>query len=209
LSRFGGKATSERASGYVSTFRGEGIERMSFLGGVDGVLRDIRLTESGLDAFRLTAPSLISTPALRPGISKSVCSLGVPLGAGTRDLFEALGVPVHARDLLLVVKPFVGIEGARRGLPQRAAESCRTLGIFAVEEACETLAWWLGSTREHDVVSSSDRAAGAGLGGPSLAGGQRARSARLSLFDNGSNRFVGSRHLVRDLNRAYPRLRLQ
>jgi hypothetical protein len=34
-----------------------------------------------------------------------------------------------------MIEPFLGVKEAPRRLPWRAADSCRTLGIFAVEEA--------------------------------------------------------------------------
>jgi hypothetical protein len=125
----------------------------------------------------------------RPG-SKSARSPCVPLGTGTRDLFEALPIPVELRELGLMVEPFLGFEEAVRGLPWGAADSCRTLGLFAVEVARVTLACrcWLDGTRDRDAVWSSDRSARARLGGLRLAGGRRRRlsgAARLRglLFD--------------------------
>ena len=84
-----------------------------------------------------------------------------------RDVFEALPIAVELRELRLMVEPFLWVEDVVRGLPWRAADSCRTLGIFAVEEAWETLACrcWLDGTRDCDAVWSSGRAAPVGLEG--------------------------------------------
>jgi hypothetical protein len=99
-----------------------------------------------------------------------------------------------------MVEPFLGLEEAVRGLPWRAADSCPTLGIYAVEVARETLACrrWLDPTRDGDAVWSSDRAARARLGGPRLAGGRGRRlssAARLQglLFDPPLGRALGPR----------------
>jgi hypothetical protein len=83
----------------------------------------------------------------------------IPLGAGTRDLFEALPIPVELRELRLMVEPFSGFEEAVRGLPWGAADSCRTLGLFAVEVARVTLACRCGldGTRDRDAVWSSSQ----------------------------------------------------
>jgi hypothetical protein len=89
-----------------------------------------------------------------------------------------------------MVEPFLGFEEAVRGLPWSAADSCRTLGLFAVEVARVTLPCRrsLGGGRDRDAVWSSDRSARARLGGLRLAGGRRRRlsgAARLRglLFD--------------------------
>ena len=99
-----------------------------------------------------------------------------------------------------MVEPFLGVEEAVRGLPWRAADSCPTLGIYAVEVARETLACrrWLDPTRDGDAVWSSGRAARVGLGGLYLAGGRRRRlsgAARLRglLFDPSPGRPLGAR----------------
>ena len=101
----------------------------------------------------------------------------LPTRPGPFDLLESLLIAVELRELRLVVEPFVGVEDAGRGLPGRAADSGRTPGIVAVEEAREALAcgWRPGGPRRRDVrdvVSSSGRAARDGLGGPCLGGGR-------------------------------------
>ena len=97
-----------------------------------------------------------------------------------------------------MVEPFLGVEEAVRGLPWRAADSCPTLGIYAVEVARETLACrrWLDPTRDGDAVWSSDRAARARLGGPCLPGGRLLSGAarpRGLLFDPSPGRPLGAR----------------
>ena len=99
-----------------------------------------------------------------------------------------------------MVEPFLGLEEAVRGRPWRAADSCRTIGISAVEVARVTVACrcWLDGTRDDDAVWSSDRAARVGLGGLYLAGGRGRRlssAARLwgLLFDPPLGRALGPR----------------
>jgi hypothetical protein len=113
---------------------------MTFFGGGGRRFEDLRLTESGLDAFGLNARSSTFTRcSAEPAGSNSVCSLRVPLGAGLRDLFEALGVPVHARELLLVVNPLLGVEEARRGLPP-CRDRFRCFAAIAFATRARTLA---------------------------------------------------------------------
>jgi hypothetical protein len=56
---------------------------------------ELRLTESGLNAFRLnTRSSTFTAHSAEWADCKSACSPRVPLGAGTLDLFETLPIPV-------------------------------------------------------------------------------------------------------------------
>ncbi len=59
----------------------------------------------------------------------------VPICEGLARDGLTLGVAVHLRKLHLVQEPLARFEGAVCGLPWRAADSRRTVGVFAVEEA--------------------------------------------------------------------------
>jgi len=88
VSSSGGKATSERASDYVSTFRGGGIERMTFLGGGGRRFELLRFSpwrgrRRGFFAGPL-AGSLEGPPGVQPGLNRQ-CRVGRLPGAWPRS----------------------------------------------------------------------------------------------------------------------------
>jgi hypothetical protein len=121
----------------------------------------------------------------------------IPLCEGLAREGLTVGVAVDLCKLHLMHEPLARFERTVGGLPWRAADSCRTLGIFAVAEAGETLAcgWRLGSIRERDAGWSW--IGRPGLGGPRLAGGRRrwlGSAARLQglPFDSPPGRPLGA-----------------